>query len=239
MGHRTRTFDVDFKIYCDESCHLGHDASNAMAFGALICAGSFVKDADLHIKALREKHGYARELKWTKLSRLDLPFYEELLDYIATNPNLRFKAVIVPDKSVLDHEKFNHGSASDFYYKMAFYALRDFVVAEKSFRLYLDYMDTLGRTKVKTLKNVLMSCKPKSLEAQTIRSHESQLIQLCDLLIGAICYSNRADIAKDSPVKAELVAMISKKFGVKLNGSTPKYAKKFNLFKINLKSIQC
>lgn len=239
MGHRTRTFDVDFKIYCDESCHLGHDTSNAMVFGALVCAGDFVREADAHIKVLRERHGYTRELKWTKLSRLDLPFYGDLLDYIYANQNLRFKAIIVPDKSLLDHEKFNQGSASDFYYKMAFFALRDFISEGKSFRLYLDYMDTLGRTKVKTLKNVLMSCKPKFLEAQTIRSHESQLIQLCDLLIGAICYSNRADITKGSPVKTELVAMISSKFGVRLDKSTPKFARKFNLFQIDLKSRPC
>jgi hypothetical protein len=100
-------------------------------------------------------------------------------------------------------------------------------------------MDTLGRTKVSTLKDVLMSCKPKSLEAQTIRSHESQLIQLCDLLIGAVCYANRKDISKESSLKNDLVAMISGKLGHGLDVKTPKYSKKFNLFKIDLQSRPC
>ena len=205
-----------------------------MVFGALICAGSRVREIDTQIKALREKHGYLRELKWTKLSRLDLPFYRDLFNFIHANEHLRFKAVLVPDKSLLDHEKYNDGSASDFYYKIAFFALRDFIVSEKTYRLYMDYMDTLGRSKIRKLKTVLMSCKPKTLEAQTIRSHESQLIQVCDLLIGAICYANRTDIDMQSPVKTEVIAMISNCFGIQLDRSTPKYVKKFNLFKINL-----
>jgi hypothetical protein len=57
MSHRTRTFPVDIKIFCDESCHLDHDASNAMVFGALACNGEKVKEIDAEIKALREKHG--------------------------------------------------------------------------------------------------------------------------------------------------------------------------------------
>jgi len=236
MGHRTRTFPVDIKIFCDESCHLEHDASNAMVFGALACKGDSVGEIDAAIKTLRQRHGYVRELKWTKLSRLDMNFYSELFDMLLKSPHLRFKAVIVPEKSVLDHETFNHGSGNTFYYKLAYYALRDFIEEGKTFRVYMDYMDTLGRTKVATLKDVLMSCKPKSLEAQTIRSHESQLIQVCDLLIGAVCYANRKDLSKQSELKNDLVAMIAQKFGQPLNEQTSKYTKKFNLFKIKLRS---
>jgi hypothetical protein len=239
MSHRTRSFPVDIKIFCDESCHLEHDTSNAMVFGALACNGDKVKEIDAEIKALREKHGYVRELKWTKLSRHDLDFYSELFDLLLRNQNLRFKAVIVPEKSLLDHDTFNHGSGNTFYYKIAYYALRDFMEEGKTFRLYLDYMDTLGRTKVAKLKDVLMSCKPKSLEAQTIRSHESQLIQLCDLLIGAICYANRKDIDRQSDLKNELVAMIARKVGHQLDVQTSKYSKKFNLFRIRLRGRPC
>lgn len=239
MSHRTRTFEPDFKIYCDESCHLEHDGSNAMVFGALTCAGASVRDVDDAIKALRVKHNYVRELKWTKLSKLDLPFYDELLTLFFSTPSLRFKAVVVPDKSLLDHETFNHGSAHTFYYKIAYFALRDFIEEGKTYRLYLDYMDTLGRSKVRKLKEVLQSLSPKSIEAQTIRSHESQLIQVCDLLIGAICFSNRTDVESTSATKVELVRMIVQKAGHRLTRSTPKYAKKFNIFRIDLKGPEC
>ena len=48
---------VDFKIYCDESCHLENDGINVMVFGALRCDSDSVEPATRAIKDLRKKFG--------------------------------------------------------------------------------------------------------------------------------------------------------------------------------------
>jgi hypothetical protein len=89
---------------------------------------------------------------------------------------LRFKATVVVNKHLLDHQQFNQGSHNNFYYKMFYYTLRDFMSEGGSYRLYLDYMDTHGRDKTKKLCDVLNNKFYGSIEvnAHIIRSHESQ-----------------------------------------------------------------
>ena len=231
MELRATKFRADYKIFCDESCHLPHDQSNVMVFGAIICEADRLDVVLAEIKQLRNFHNYHQELKWTKLIARQIPFYADLIQYFADTPCLRFKATIVSDKKVLDHEKYNSGSHGDFYYKMAYYALKDFFVSGKAYRIYLDYMDTLGFVKARRLQEILANGTDTTVQAQIIRSHESQLIQLCDLFIGAIAYANRTDIpGKNSEVKSAVIKLIEKAFRRKCSLGTPPWEDKFNLF---------
>ena len=63
---------------------------------------------------------------------------------------------------------------------------------------------------------------------QHIRSDESQLLQLSDLLTGAVSYRNR-DL-KSSDIKLELVNHLEEKLGIRLDMTTSKSYAKFNLF---------
>lgn len=229
------------KIFCDESCHLEYDKSGIMVLGAICCPNEKVEHAVRTIKYLRHEFNYHTELKWTKLIAKQFPFYQSLIDFFIDS-DLRFKATVVLNKEKLRHEEFNAGSHDNFYYKMFYYTVRDFFAEDgAAYRLYLDYKDTLGRDKCKKLETVLQNhaCSKEQtiqVEAQTIRSYESQLIQLCDLLIGALSYKNRNDIEKKSKVKMELIAYIEKKVGINLNLGTPPWEPKFNIFQFQPRS---
>ncbi|MCB5195704.1 DUF3800 domain-containing protein [Deefgea salmonis] len=232
---------VDYKIYCDESCHLQHDGSNVMVLGALRCDASQVERIVREIKALRIAHGYQTELKWTKLLAKQWPFYKALLDLLLTEPALNFKATVVLNKNLLNHDQYNSGSHGTFYYKMAYYSLRDFLIPSNSYRIYLDYMDTLGATKARELSNVLHNQMRGAVhvDVQIIRSHESQLIQLCDLLIGAVAYSNRDDLERTGTVKVAIVDYLQQQICRKLNVGTPPWEEKFNIFMFSPRSNAC
>lgn len=232
---------VDYKIYCDESCHLQHDGSNVMVLGALRCEAAHVERIVREIKALRVAHNYHTELKWTKLLAKQWPFYQALLDLLLAEPALSFKATVVLNKNLLDHDQYNSGSHGTFYYKMAYYCLRDFLIPSQSYRVYLDYMDTLGATKASELSNVLHNQLRGSVhvDVQIIRSHESQLIQLCDLLIGAIAYANREDLAGKSKIKSEIIAYLQQRLCRHLNVATPPWEEKFNIFRFSPRSKAC
>jgi len=230
-----------FKIFCDESCHLPHDRADVMVFGALYCPADEVERLNRQIKQLRQFHHYQTEIKWTKLLAKQWPFYQALLDLLLQEGCLRFKATVVQNKQSLDHDKFNAGSHSNFYYKMAYYSLRDFLTTGDSYRVYLDYMDTLGAEKGRKLAEVLRNGNKDvaGIDVYTIRSHESQLIQLCDLLIGAVAYANRADIPKQSGIKNQVIQYLENNLCRSLNTATPPWEEKFNLFKFSPRGISC
>ena len=64
-----------------------------------------------------------------------------------------------------------------------------------------------------------------------VHSYEAQLIQLCDLLIGAISYKNRNDIEHESKIKNQIVSYLEERLGHELNYGTPPWEKQFNIFR--------
>ena len=144
-----------YKLFCDESCHLEHDNSDVMVLGTICCPEERVEDINRQIKTLRYRHSYKTELKWTKLHTKHIGFYKALIDLFLETEALRFKATVVINKKSLNHEQFNQGSHNNFYYKMFYYALRDFLVTGNHYKIYLDYMDTQGRDKAAKLMDVL------------------------------------------------------------------------------------
>lgn len=230
------------KIFCDESCHLQHDKSGIMVLGAICCLNERLEMVLRTIKYLRHKHNYNTELKWTKLIARQMPFYSALIDLFVKS-DLQFKATVVLNKGSLRHDEFNNGSHTNFYYKMFYYTIKDFFPDDDyCYRLYLDYMDTQGLEKCKKLVTVLQNYaigqdRTICVEAQTIRSYESQLIQLCDFFIGALSYKNRIDIEKKSTTKNEVISLIERKIGINLSRGTPPWEQKFNIFQFQPRSI--
>ncbi len=222
-----------YKIFCDESCHLEHDGADIMVLGGLCCTDEKATALTKHIKWLRHQHGYQTELKWTKLHSKQLAFYKALLDLVIDDPEVWFKATVVQHKERLAHEHYNDGSHNVFYYKMFFYTLRDFLSVENQYRIYMDYMDTMGGEKTKKLCEVLQTEGRKDVEVQPyiVQSYESQLIQLVDLIIGAVGYKNRNDIEHSSTVKMAIVEYIETKLGHSLDYGTPPWERNFNIFR--------
>ena len=69
---------------------------------------------------------------------------------------MHFRALIIPDKSSLDHSGFNQ-THDDFYYKMYFDLIKIILSPEYSYNIYLDIKDTQSEVKVNKLKEVLRS----------------------------------------------------------------------------------
>lgn len=230
-----------YKIFCDESCHLQHDSADVMVLGALHCSAEKAIQLTKHIKWLRHKHNYKPELKWNKLQKHQWSLYKDLIDLVIEDESINFKATVVLNKNSLDHQQYNVGSHNNFYYKMFYYTLRDFLKAGCQYRIYLDYMDTLGAEKTKKLCEVLENgtCWQLNVSATIVQSYEVQLIQLCDLLIGAVAYRSRNDIEHASPIKNQFVTYLEQKLKRSLKCSTPPWEEQFNIFRFVPRGTQC
>ena len=224
-----------YNIYCDESCHLEHDSQTAMVLGAVWCPTESVRRISLDIKKIKESYSLPRqfEIKWTKVSDSKHDFYLELVKYFLGSKDLHFRALIVSDKSKLNHDMFLGQDHDLFYYKMYFHMLHPILSPDSKYRIYIDIKDTLGISKQRELHDVLCN-KQKDFQrdiierVQQIRSHESEILQLTDLLIGAVSYVNR-DCCGNAG-KERLVEFIREQTHYDLRHSTFLREEKFNLF---------
>ena len=223
-----------FNVYCDESCHLEHDGEKAMVIGGVWCPKD-KKDEIFHrLREIKEKHGLSRrfEIKWNKVSKGQLSFYMDVINYFFDNCDLHFRALVVPNKQELNLEaqNLNHDT---FYYKMYFNMLKTLFEPDCGYNIYLDIKDTRGQKKVEKLHEALCNNhydfdRKLIQKVQQIRSEEVELVALADLLIGAVSYLHRNK--NTSEAKLNLIDCIKERSGYNLKSSTLYRESKFNIF---------
>ena len=223
-----------FNIYCDESCHLEHDHQKVMVLGAVWCPLDKVREISVRLREIKAKHGMKPgfESKWTKVSPAKQAMYLDLVDYFFDDDDLHFRALVVPDKAKLRHDDFGQDHDT-WYYKMFFDLLKVLFGPKSRYRIYLDIKDTRSAAKVANLHEVLCNnlydFEREIIErVQTVHSCEVEVLQLADLLIGAVAYVNRG--LSGNAGKEALVARIRERSGYALTQTTLLREEKANLF---------
>lgn len=226
---------MEYNIYCDESCHLPHDAFDLMVIGGLSCPKELAHGFNRAIFDIKQKHGVYKyaEIKWTKVSASKLDMYKDLVDLFFAAESLHFRAVVALNKKSLNYEYF-HLTHDDWYQRIYYLTLREMLSIGNKYNIFVDIKDTKGDEKVEALRLVLNNAvdyfyKETVSNIQLLRSDQVQLMQLSDLLIGAVSYSNRGLSA--NPAKMALIDHIERKIGQSLAQSTPRTVQKFNIFR--------
>ena len=238
-------------IYCDESCHLENDRIPVMVLGAVWCRADRAREISIRLRELKQKHQVLStedlrqprlrqfEVKWTKISKSKKDLYLDWIDYFFDDDDLHFRGVLI-DKTVLDHGEWGQ-THDEWYYKMMFTLLEPIIDPQQHYRIFLDIKDTRSERKCKKLKEVLRSTNydhDNSIidRIQQIRSHESEVLQLADLLLGAIGYHHRqlhGELpgmgAKLNPAKLAIIQRIRQRSRKSLERSTWLRESKFNL----------
>ncbi|MBN1189477.1 MAG: DUF3800 domain-containing protein [Dehalococcoidales bacterium] len=223
-----------YNVYCDESCHLENDHQKVMVLGAVWSPMEKVRDISVRLREIKKKYGLSHtfETKWTKVSPAKQDFYLDLVDDFFNDENLHFRALVIPDKSKLRHELYGQDHDT-WYYKMYFDMLKVIFEPHARYRIYLDIKDTRSSIKIDKLHDVLCNniydFEKQIIErVQTVRSHEVELLQLTDLLIGAVSYVNRE--LSDNSAKVALVEKIRERSGYTLTKTNLLRETKLNIF---------
>lgn len=228
-------------IYCDESCHLQYDDSDIMVMGGISCEKNNVKELSKRIRTIKKQHGLSEkfEIKWTKVSPAKLDFYLSLIDFFFESP-IQFRCIIATGKKRLDHKAFNQ-TYDEWYYKMYYLLLNKMLEPTEEYSIYIDIKDTNGGRKAKKLKEILNHSlyrfyKTCIQKVQIVKSNEIELLQLCDLLMGCVGFSNRflgdsvnLNVEK-SQAKIEMCEYLQTRLRMPLNQKTPLSEQKFNIF---------
>ena len=232
-------------IYCDESCHLQNDKEPVMVIGAVYCPIEKKEEIFERLYSFKVKHNLIPknkkndkdnrpyyELKWNKVSKSKIEYYKDVINYFFDDDDLQFRVLVVSNKTDIDYEKFNH-THDTFYYKMYFGMLKAILNPENSHHIYIDIKDTKSKEKVHKLEQVLRNDKydySKEIikKVQQVRSHEVEILQLADLLVGATAYVHRG--LANSKAKNELINLIKHRSKYSLTKSTLLKERKFNVF---------
>ena len=226
-----------YNIYCDESCWMQFDDTHVIAWGALWCPYEKVVGFHEDLRAIKKNHGLSKdfEVKWKKVSPGKVEFYSEIINYFFKQDDLFFRGLLVPDKSILDHESFRQ-THNEWYYKMYFDLLKVIINpnnrSNSCFNIYFDYKDTWQANRLRELNTVLINylgnAKANIINNfHSVDSDEVGLIQLADIFTGAIAYTNR-DL-KTSDAKLQLIKSIQDLSTLSLRNTTPQGSTKFNL----------
>ena len=222
-------------IYCDESCHLENDGQRVMVLGGVWCPEEKRRDIAIRLREIKQRHGFSSdfEVKWSKVSQSAVAFYLDYVDYFFDDDDLHYRALIVPDKSLLRHEEFGQDHDT-WYYKMYFDMLKVIFDPNARHHVYLDRKDTKGAAKVQKLHDVLCNnmydfSREIIARVQLVQSKEIEQVQLADLLTGAICYANRG--LAGNAGKLALVERIKKRSRYSLANTTLLREQKVNILR--------
>lgn len=115
--------------------------------------------------------------------------------------------------------------------------LKEIVGVDAEYYIYMDIKDTNGGSKIKKLKIVLNNMlyafyNDVVKNIQLVRSDEIEIIQLSDVLIGAVSYVNR-NLNNNDNAKSKIIDLIMEKTGQSLKYTTmPKvFHNKFDIFR--------
>jgi hypothetical protein len=115
---------------------------------------------------------------------------------------------------------------------MYFYLLRNLIWAGHTYNVYIDLKDTRSRKKIEKLREVLCNAnydfsREMIKNIQHVHSHDVGLLQLADVLIGAVSYKARG--LAGNAGKEAIIALIRQNTGLSLERNTLPSEKKFNL----------
>lgn len=224
-----------FNLYCDESRHTSDPKQPYIVIGALQCEREHKRVVVKKIHSLMAKYNAQGEMGWKRLSPNRAEFYQALLELFVMDDKLSFRCIVV-DRNQLDHNKYNDGDSELGFYKLYYQMLVHWLQPGNIYNLYLDWQQNTCSTRFIDLRSVLLrklSGRAKISCLEPVTSHTQPMIQLADLLMGAIGYqwNNLHKVDGASTVKIEFCNKLAHALGrTTLASGTLPSERKCNIF---------
>lgn len=236
-------------VFVDESCQNDH---HYMVLGALIVPGAYVAMAERELEAVLEKYGMMRsEFKWTKVSRGKCDAYKAVVDLyfdVLCHHGVEFHAVAI-DSHGLDHRWYNEGDVDLGFNKFLYQLLLHRVGMRFGFdeRIVVD-LDSRNTSRDPVELQRILNSKMGAVLGDHLRppfariahrdSKSARLLQLTDLLAGAIAWHRNDQDARHnaSPAKIELADLVAEKTGQRrIGANSPRSERRLSVWNLALK----
>jgi len=234
---------LSIEVYCDESrqdlfCNTKSisDNNRYICIGGVWVNSSIREQVKNSIKELQKKHNLFGEFKWKRVTPSKYDFYEELIDlFFSYDDNLKFRCIVIDAKEI-DMKTYNNDDSELGFYKFYYQLLVYWINRQDKYRVYTDYKINRKNNRLQELKEILNSkCSDKVELIQAIDSNESLILQLEDVLMGAVAYKYNFKNDGIAIAKNKIINILESKLNKELNTSKSRYDKKFNIFKMDLR----
>ena len=226
---------MNYEVYCDESCVealFDKESHKYAVIGGVWIPSESRSELKNALNKIKVKYNLLGEMKWQKISPSTVDMYKEVIAAFFASDNIRFRAICI-NSEILDHNKFNQGSGELGFYKFYYLLIQQWLVNDNTYNIFVDYKVNGNRHRVKDLGNILRKTTMATVkQIQSLPSHESILIQLADILSGAVASAHNNE--NTSEAKLAIRSLIEEYLGHKITG-TSRLEQKFNIFDINLK----
>jgi hypothetical protein len=188
-------------VYCDES---RQTQDRYMVFGGIIVHATAVEPFNQAMNLWRDAQKMHAELKWVKVSDNKLAEYKSLMDLffsLAGKNQLHFKSVVF-DTSLIDYDAYHKGDKElgfyKFFYQFLLHSFGNYAIEKNRRMLIILDQRTTGKQKLSTLCTILNRGIRKKYHCdrdvvrnvQAVDSKTCNLMQIADVMMGAIGYQN-------------------------------------------------
>jgi hypothetical protein len=201
---------MEFEVYCDESRPdlLGSSKPQGqfMVLGSLWLHKEDRNTLKTAIHDLRDQHKIGGEFKWQKASPSRSDFYKKLVEFFHNEGDrLRFRCIAV-DQSQVDLQLYHDDDQELGFYKFYYQLLQHWILDFNQYAVFLDFKSNRRQDRLPVLRHCLSYSNLSSIVStvQAIRSEESVLIQLVDVLTGMAAYRLNDQIRTGS-TKADIL----------------------------------
>lgn len=230
---------MKFEVYCDESrpdlLSSHHPPARYLVIGSLWLRAEDRPEFKEIIHDLRNRHKIGGEFKWQKVSPSRLDFYRDLVEWFMSisSERLRFRCIAV-DREKVNLVKFHDNDQELGFYKFYYQMLQHWILGFNEYSIFCDFKQNRIRNRLHTLQQCLDRSNLSSIVAnvQPIRSEESVLIQLADVLTGAAAARLNETLGAGS-AKEKVVEQLELAIGHKV-WPTRRDHQKYNVFMIDL-----
>lgn len=231
-----------YDIYCDESRQdLIVTKSSISKYNRFVCIGGiqlpYSERSRLknEIKKLKQKYNVHGEIKWGNVSFNKLDFYLELVDLFFSSDEVTARTVVI-DATQIDNVLFNNSDHELGYYKFYYQLLYHWVSEDHEYAIFTDFKTNKDKKRLHSLTNILNNATHSNCvkNIQAIDSKESLLLQIQNILMGAIGYKFNYGSNGKSTSKLEVIKRIEYHLNREIS-MTPKYFQKYNVFVMNLR----
>jgi len=223
---------MDFEIYCDESRQENFSRRDVpdhfVLIGGIWLPTLLRQELKLKIGELRKDHTVYSEFKWNKVSPSREDFYVNLIQLFFREP-IRFRCIVLAVDE-LDAVTFHQNDIELMFYKFYYQLIHHWILGQNSYRVFVDLKTNRVHDRVTSLHQCLSRSNLNSdiHSVQALPSHELDILQLTDVLIGAVGYRFHGE--QKSRAKLAVCEEIEKHIGSRIS-HTPRGEEKFNIFR--------
>jgi len=229
---------MKFEVYCDESrpdlLSSQKPQARYMVIGSLWLKTEDRERFKSAIHQLRNTHKVGGEFKWQKVSPSRIEFYRELANWFYEQGEaLRFRCIAV-EREKVDLVRYHENDQELGFYKFYYQMLHHWIMDFNEYAVFCDFKSNRKRDRLRVLQRCLdlSSLSSRVSNVQAIRSDESVLLQLTDVLTGVASARLNDSLAVDS-AKSQVVTHLEQHLGRQIR-HTLKSEEKFNVFVIDL-----